>query len=72
MFLTLLCVKIQAPQTNWTRVVENLDHEGFYFPDEKAFYLFMSIYRNACQVHLLNVILEQKNSFVFNVFNKWR
>lgn len=52
--------------------MENLDHEGFYFPDEEAFYLFMSIYRNACQVHLLNVILEQKNSFVFNVFNKWR
>lgn len=32
----------------------------------------MSIYRNACQVHLLNVILEQKHSFFLNVFNKWR
>ncbi|XXG66487.1 hypothetical protein AAC387_Pa06g0046 [Persea americana] len=42
-------IKQLAPQTNWTRVVENLDHEGFYFPDEEAFYLFMSIYRNACQ-----------------------
>ncbi|GFS35543.1 transcription regulator [Actinidia rufa] len=38
-----------APGTNWTSVIENLDHEGFYFPNEAAFSLFMSVYRHACQ-----------------------
>ena len=40
----------QAPNTNWTLVMENLDHEGFYIPNEQSFSLFMSIYRHACQV----------------------
>ena len=30
--------------------MENLDHEGFYFPNEGAFSFFMSIYARACQV----------------------
>ncbi|XP_057511675.1 uncharacterized protein LOC130793815 isoform X2 [Actinidia eriantha] len=38
-----------APGTNWTSVVENLDHEGFYFPNEATFSFFMSVYRHACQ-----------------------
>ncbi|KAF3780626.1 CCR4-NOT transcription complex subunit 1 [Nymphaea thermarum] len=42
-------IKQIAPETNWKAVMENLDHEGFYLPDEKAFLLLMSIYRNACQ-----------------------
>ncbi|KAL6965062.1 hypothetical protein U1Q18_036119 [Sarracenia purpurea var. burkii] len=42
-------IKQLAPGTNWTSVVENLDHEGFYFPNEVAFSFFMSVYRRACQ-----------------------
>lgn len=42
--------ELQAPETNWTSVVENLDHDGFYFPNEAAFSFFMSVYRHACQV----------------------
>lgn len=42
--------ELQAPGINWTLVMENLDHEGFYFPSEGAFSLFMSIYARACQV----------------------
>ncbi|KAA8515904.1 hypothetical protein F0562_019083 [Nyssa sinensis] len=42
-------IKELAPGTNWTSVVENLDHEGFYFPNEAAFSFFMSVYRHACQ-----------------------
>ncbi|XP_048534491.1 CCR4-NOT transcription complex subunit 1-like isoform X2 [Triticum urartu] len=38
-----------APQTNWTSVMENLDHEGFSIPDEGAFRLLMSIYSRACK-----------------------
>ncbi|KAK1261309.1 hypothetical protein QJS04_geneDACA021630 [Acorus gramineus] len=42
-------IKQLVPEVNWIRVMENLDHEGFYIPDEGAFTLFMSIYANACQ-----------------------
>ncbi|XP_008796100.2 CCR4-NOT transcription complex subunit 1-like isoform X2 [Phoenix dactylifera] len=42
-------IKQLAPETNWTHVMENLDHEGFNIPDEKSFYLLMSIYSKACQ-----------------------
>ncbi|GLT84370.1 hypothetical protein SLE2022_026050 [Rubroshorea leprosula] len=42
-------IKQLAPATDWVRVVENLDHEGFYIPNEAAFSLFMSAYRYACQ-----------------------
>ncbi|KAB1225230.1 CCR4-NOT transcription complex subunit 1 [Morella rubra] len=38
-----------APGTNWIRVIENMDHEGFYFPNQEAFSLFLSVYRCACQ-----------------------
>lgn len=41
-------IKQLAPRTNWTRVMENLDHEGFNVPDEAAFSLLMSIYNKAC------------------------
>ncbi|XP_057952190.1 uncharacterized protein LOC131146551 isoform X3 [Malania oleifera] len=42
-------IKQLAPRTNWVLVMENLDHEGFYFPNEEAFSFFMSIYSHACQ-----------------------
>ncbi|XP_043707891.1 CCR4-NOT transcription complex subunit 1-like isoform X2 [Telopea speciosissima] len=42
-------IKQLAPGTNWVSVMENLDHEGFYFPNEEAFSFFMSVYANACQ-----------------------
>ncbi|KAK2650679.1 hypothetical protein Ddye_018168 [Dipteronia dyeriana] len=42
-------IKQLAPNTNWIRVIENLDYEGFYFPNEEAFSFFMSLYRYACQ-----------------------
>ncbi|XP_022944795.1 CCR4-NOT transcription complex subunit 1-like isoform X1 [Cucurbita moschata] len=42
-------VKQLAPSVDWIRVMENLDHEGFYIPNEEAFSFFMSVYRRACQ-----------------------
>ncbi|KAI3965367.1 hypothetical protein MKX01_042848 [Papaver californicum] len=42
-------IKQLAPDTNWIRVMENLDHEGLYFPSEGSFSFFMSVYRIACQ-----------------------
>ncbi|KAB2002732.1 hypothetical protein ES319_D11G085800v1 [Gossypium barbadense] len=42
-------IKQFAPGTNWIRVIENLDHEGFYIPSEAAFTFFMSVYQHACQ-----------------------
>ncbi|KAK1364557.1 CCR4-NOT transcription complex subunit 1 [Heracleum sosnowskyi] len=38
-----------APGINWINVFENLDHEGFYIPNEASFTVLMSIYRHACQ-----------------------
>ncbi|KAI3711268.1 hypothetical protein L2E82_41237 [Cichorium intybus] len=42
-------IKQLAPGINWTTVIENLDHEGFYIPDEAAFSLLISCYRLASQ-----------------------
>lgn len=42
-------IKQLAPETNWALVMENLDHDGFYFPNEESFSSFMSIYAHACQ-----------------------
>uniref|UniRef100_A0A1D1XGX4 CCR4-NOT transcription complex subunit 1 n=1 Tax=Anthurium amnicola TaxID=1678845 RepID=A0A1D1XGX4_9ARAE len=42
-------IKQLAPETNWTQVMENMDHEGFLIPDEHSFFTFMSIYARACQ-----------------------
>ncbi|GAV69286.1 Not1 domain-containing protein/DUF3819 domain-containing protein [Cephalotus follicularis] len=42
-------IKQLAPGINWVRVIEKLDHEGFYIPNEEAFSFFMSVYRHACQ-----------------------
>ncbi|KAA8539793.1 hypothetical protein F0562_026485 [Nyssa sinensis] len=42
-------IKQFAPETNWILVMENLDHEGLYFPNEQAFSFFMSVYSRACQ-----------------------
>lgn len=53
MFLiSLVCVYVyvQAAETNWVGVMENLDHEGFYIPNENAFTFFMTIFKHACQV----------------------
>lgn len=38
-----------APGINWGVVFENLDHEGFYIPNEEAFLFFMSIYKHVGQ-----------------------
>ncbi|XP_024032955.1 CCR4-NOT transcription complex subunit 1 [Morus notabilis] len=38
-----------APNTNWVKVIENLDHEGFYIPNQEAFSFFMSVYKRVCQ-----------------------
>ncbi|EEF50313.1 ccr4-not transcription complex, putative [Ricinus communis] len=50
-------IKQLAPGTNWIKVVENMDYEGFYIPNEEAFSFFMSVYRHASQdlfpVHVL-------------------
>ncbi|KAF5180416.1 Ccr4-not transcription complex subunit [Thalictrum thalictroides] len=42
-------IKQLAPDTNWIRVMENMDHEGFYIPNEEAFSFFMSVYARACK-----------------------
>ncbi|KAI4354776.1 hypothetical protein L6164_003615 [Bauhinia variegata] len=42
-------IKHLAPGTNWVRVIENLDHEGFFLPNEEAFSFLMAVYRHACQ-----------------------
>lgn len=42
-------IKQLAPGISWTTVIENLDHEGFYIPDEAAFSLLISCYRHASQ-----------------------
>ncbi|KAF3440045.1 hypothetical protein FNV43_RR18323 [Rhamnella rubrinervis] len=42
-------IKQLAPSTNWILVVENLDHEGFYIPNQEAFSFFMSVYKRMCQ-----------------------
>ncbi|CAM6014740.1 unnamed protein product [Sphagnum balticum] len=38
-----------APSVSWRSVMENLDHEGFSLPDQKAFSLLLTIYYKACQ-----------------------
>ncbi|KAI7742072.1 hypothetical protein M8C21_030078 [Ambrosia artemisiifolia] len=42
-------IKQLAPGISWTAVIENLDHEGFYVPDEAAFSLLISCYKRASQ-----------------------
>ncbi|KAI4356708.1 hypothetical protein L6164_000708 [Bauhinia variegata] len=42
-------IKHLAPGTNWVRVVENLDHEGFFLPSEEAFSFLMAVYSQASQ-----------------------
>ncbi|KAL1548658.1 transcription regulator [Salvia divinorum] len=42
-------IKQLALGINWINVMENLDHEGFYIPNEAAFSFFMSVYKHACQ-----------------------
>ncbi|XP_057532309.1 uncharacterized protein LOC130810318 isoform X1 [Amaranthus tricolor] len=42
-------IKQLAPETNWVGVMENLDHVGFYIPNENAFSFFIAIYKHACQ-----------------------
>ncbi|XP_031390313.1 CCR4-NOT transcription complex subunit 1 isoform X2 [Punica granatum] len=42
-------IKQLAPGTNWISVVENLDHDGFFLPNEEALSFLMSVYRCACQ-----------------------
>lgn len=42
-------IKQLVPGINWGIVFENLDHGGFYIPNEAAFTFFMSIYKRACQ-----------------------
>ncbi|KAI3693882.1 hypothetical protein L1987_76837 [Smallanthus sonchifolius] len=42
-------IKQLAPGISWTTVIENLDHEGFYVPDEAAFSLLISCYRHASE-----------------------
>ncbi|XP_076917682.1 uncharacterized protein LOC143577845 isoform X1 [Bidens hawaiensis] len=42
-------IKQLAPGISWVTVIENLDHEGFYVPDEAAFSQLISCYRRASQ-----------------------
>ncbi|KAK2975819.1 hypothetical protein RJ640_022836 [Escallonia rubra] len=42
-------IKQLSPEINWILVMENLDHEGFYLPNEEAFIFLMSVYAHACQ-----------------------
>ncbi|KAK1326455.1 hypothetical protein QJS10_CPA01g02771 [Acorus calamus] len=42
-------IKQLVPELDWIRVMENLDHDGFYIPNEGAFSLLISIYAYAYQ-----------------------
>ncbi|XP_071726639.1 uncharacterized protein [Rutidosis leptorrhynchoides] len=42
-------IKQLAPGISWCSVIEYLDHEGFYIPDESAFSALISCYRHASQ-----------------------
>ncbi|KAL8129102.1 hypothetical protein V2J09_018257 [Rumex salicifolius] len=42
-------IKELAPNTNWVRVMESMDYEGFCIPDENAFICLMSIFKLACE-----------------------
>ncbi|VFQ85948.1 unnamed protein product [Cuscuta campestris] len=42
-------IKDLAPGLNWTVVMKNLDHDGFYVHNEAAFAFLMSLYKCACQ-----------------------
>ncbi|XP_073064928.1 uncharacterized protein [Primulina eburnea] len=42
-------IKQLAPGINWINVMEKLDHENFYIPNETSFSFFMSVYKYACQ-----------------------
>ncbi|XP_015167632.1 CCR4-NOT transcription complex subunit 1-like isoform X3 [Solanum tuberosum] len=47
----IYATKQLAPELNWATIMENLDHEGFYIPNEAAFYFLMSVYKHAGQGH---------------------
>ena len=49
--LTYFLLQLWAPRTNWTSLMEYLDHEGFNISDERAFRLLMSIYDRTCMVY---------------------
>ncbi|KAK9148278.1 hypothetical protein Scep_007035 [Stephania cephalantha] len=42
-------IKQLAPDTDWIKVMENLDHEGFYINNEDTFLFLMSVYTKASQ-----------------------
>ncbi|XP_071698546.1 uncharacterized protein [Rutidosis leptorrhynchoides] len=42
-------IKQLAPGIRWSTVMEQLDHEGFYIPDEAAFSALISCYKHASQ-----------------------
>ncbi|XP_071724816.1 uncharacterized protein, partial [Rutidosis leptorrhynchoides] len=42
-------IKQLVPGISWVQVMENLDYDGFYIPNDVAFSFFMSVYRHACQ-----------------------
>ncbi|KAL7587921.1 hypothetical protein Lser_V15G40951 [Lactuca serriola] len=42
-------IKQLAPGINWTTVIKNLDHKGFYIPGEATISLLISCYRLASQ-----------------------
>lgn len=69
-----MAFQMQAPKTNWTSVMENLDHEGFNVPDEKSFYLLMSIYTKACEVFInfKHFNVDLKANCPDSVFNQWK
>nr|KAJ0226494.1 hypothetical protein LSAT_V11C100038780 [Lactuca sativa] len=48
-FFILLDLLHNAPGINWTTVIKNLDHEGFYIPGEATISLLISCYRLASQ-----------------------
>lgn len=43
------CINEFAPQINWYSVMEALDHEKFYLPNQEAFSLLTSIHTKTCQ-----------------------
>ncbi|CAN8310796.1 unnamed protein product [Cochlearia groenlandica] len=47
--ILIATIKQLAPYTSWRKVIENLDHDGFYIPSMESFSFFMLLYKTACK-----------------------
>lgn len=58
---------VQAPELNWVTVMENMDQEGFFLPDQKAFTTFLSIFKRSSQVGCKDVLYEPRKGNLISI-----